>query len=248
MQVVEFLGVPGAGKSTVADALSEAVPGAVSLGDAVRDSIGRRGGDPITRVAARLTRSPSSRLWSAAYARSTDRLSALIRFASARPDFLESVLVAQRQRGGRDVRPDLVLGWIVNLMARYQLATEYGGAGWLVVDEGFAQRAVALLAAGYEQSDEPALRAYLDASPRPDVLVVVESSLNVCVARLDRRGWSERVARAKETDRQAFLEGCAQMVSLICTRSAEAGLEVISVSGEDPVTNSVSRIAATLAV
>ena len=248
MRVVEFLGVPGAGKSTIADALSEAVPGAVALGDAVRDSIRRGGDDPVTRIAARLTRSPNSRLWSAAYARSTDRLSALIRFASARPDFLEGVLVAQRERSERDIRPDLVLGWIVNLMARYQLATEHGGVAWLVVDEGFAQRAVALLAAGRDQSDEPALKAYLDASPQPDVLVVVESSLEVCAARLDRRGWSERLIGADKTARQAFLEECAQLVSLIRTRSAEGDLEVISVSGEEPVTNSVSRIAATLAV
>ena len=248
MRVVEFLGVPGAGKSTIAGALSEAVPGAVAMGDAVRDSIGSRGDDPVTRIAARLTRSPNNRLWSAAYARSTDRLSALIRFASARPDFLESVLATQKERAGRDVRPDLVLGWIVNLMARYQLATEYGGASWLVVDEGFAQRAVALLAAGYEQRDEPALRAYLYASPQPDVLVVVESSLEVCAARLDRRGWSERLIGADKAERQAFLEGCAQIVSLIRTKSADGDLEVISVSGEEPVTNLVSRIAATLAV
>jgi len=247
LRVVEFLGVPGAGKSTIADALSKTLPGAVGLDDAVRLSLGRRGDDPITRLAARMTRSPSSRLWSAAYARSTDRLSALIRFASAGPNLLESVLVAQRERAERDLRPDLVLGWILNLMARYQLATESGEASWLVVDEGFAQRAVALLAAGYEQNDEPALQAYLDASPKPDVLVVVESPLEVCRARLDQRGWSERLTGAGEADRQVFLEASARIVSEIGSTSARRNQEIIRVGGEDLVTDSVSRIAATLA-
>jgi hypothetical protein len=247
LRVVELLGVPGAGKSTLAVGVSQALPGTLMLDDAVRRSIGRRGRDPVTRLAARLTRTSSARLWSAAYARSSDRFAALIRFASSRPGALESVLAAQRARVDRDLRPDMVLGWILNLMARYQLAIEDGAASWLVVDEGFAQRAVALLTAGYEQGDEPALHAYLEAAPEPEALIIVETPIEVCAARLDQRGWPERLTGAGETQRRSFLEAASEIVSAIDSVYAARGVDVVRIAGDDSPVNSVSRIAATLA-
>lgn len=247
MRVVELLGVPGAGKSTLAAGLSQALPGALTLDEAVRRSIGRRGQDPLTRLAARLTRTSNARLWSAAYARSSDRLAALIRFASSRPAALEGVLAAQRARADRDLRPDMVLGWILNLMARYQLAIEDGAASWLVVDEGFAQRAVALLAAGYEQRDEPELHAYLETSPAPETLVIVETPLEACMARLDHKGWSARLTGTGDAQRRSFVEAAAEIVSIVGSVYPRRGVEVVRVAGDDPATDSVSRIAATLA-
>ena len=246
MRVVEFLGLPGSGKTTLAGDLPAALPGALSLNDGARISIRDGGADGVTRLAARLARSSNGRLWSMAYARSSDRPAALVRFVSERPALMESVVAAQKARADRDLRPDLVLGWVVNLMARYQLATEGAGASWLVMDEGFAQRAIALFAAGYEAGDEPAIREYLTQSPVPDTLVIVETPLEVCSNRMDRRGWSERLVEVSAGDRRRFLESAETIVSTIEDEWEACGVELLKVSGEGPPQDSISRIAATL--
>ena len=145
MRVVELLGAPGSGKTTLARQLALRLPGAIELEEAVRSSIRKRGDDSVARIAARVTRSSSSRLWKGAYSRATDRFSALARFIADKPETLEAVLAAQRHRADRDRGQDLALGWVLNLMARYQLAVEgRGSSDWVVIDEGFSQRAVAL--------------------------------------------------------------------------------------------------------
>lgn len=247
MPVVEFLGPPGSGKSTLAAQLPALVPGSRSLPEAVRSALAHRGSDAITRAVARLARSAESRMWDAAYARSTDRFSALSRFTAARPETVDAVVEAQRSRVDRDLAPEVVLDWVLNLMARYQLATEGDPGGCLVIDEGFAQRGVALFAAGFDESaDTVALQAYLEAAPRPDFLVVVETPLDVCADRLDRGAWSERLRGRSDAEKARFLESAGTLTGLIATRLEGSGARAIWVSGTTPPLDSLSLAAATL--
>lgn len=247
MHVVEFLGVSGSGKSTLAAELTHHVAGAVSLDEAVRAGIAEHGDDPVTRVAARLGRSGKGRAWDAAYARSTDRFAALARFIGENPRALEAVASIQASRAERDLEADLVLGWILNLMARYQIAGESGVSGALIVDEGFAQRGVALLAGGFVNEDFDQVAGYVEATPRPHSLIVVETPLETCAQRLDRRGWSQRLAGAGAGDRRRFLESSAALVTRIAAEEETRGSRLIWVDGTTSTPDSVSSIAATLA-
>ena len=246
MRVVEFLGAPGSGKSTIADLLPAHLEEAASLPETVRSAIARHGSDRMTRVAARLTRSAESRLWNAAYARSTDRFAALTRFTAAHRDAIDAIVSMQRERAVRDLRPDLVLDWVLNLAARYQLATEGGESGLLVIDEGFAQRGVALLAGGFEESDLSLLAPYLGSMPRPDAVVMVDTPLDVCWNRLELGGWSQRLDGVDAVGRRRFLEATLSLSSRIASDLEESGARVIWVSGTTPVSDSVVLIAATL--
>jgi broad-specificity NMP kinase len=244
---IEFLGVPGVGKTTLVSALlSRMGDRAIGLEQAVRISISDHGSDPLTRAAARLTRSPSSRLWRAAYARSSDRFSALVRFLAVRADLVESVLRIQQMREERDVRQDLALGWILNLMARYQLASE-GGSEVLVIDEGFCQRAVALFAHGFDVSlDAPLLDAYLDQIPLPELLIWTTATPEVASQRLDGRGWSERMD-AERANRDGFLAGAFEVVEMVRTRIADRGIPVIEVDGCEDTPMTVTSLTAEVA-
>ncbi|HSO50140.1 MAG TPA: hypothetical protein VLS86_06300, partial [Acidimicrobiia bacterium] len=211
-----------------------------------RLTVGAQGEDRMTRGAARLSRSSASPLWRASYARSTDRFSGLARFLGANPQTLEAVLAGQRSRADRDLRQDLVLGWVLNLMARYQLATESDEDDWLVIDEGFYQRGVALFSHGFVPLDLPLLNAYLDSIPQPEALVVVDTPLPVCEQRLERRGWSERVRHLPIEGRRSFLADAAAATKAITDRLQTSGQGLIWVDGTTPVEDSLQTVAATL--
>ena len=246
MRVVEFLGAPGSGKTTLAGELARSFPGAVDLEGAVRTSIGARGEDAMAQTAARISRSSSSRMWRAAYARSTDRFSGLTRFVGANPEFMRTILDGQHSRADRDRGQDLVLGWLLNLMARYQLAIEWARAEWLVVDEGFCQRGVALFSHGFDPSDRPHLDSYLSSMPQPDAVVVVDTPPQIAEARLESRGWSERVRDLPLEERRAFLAGAGEVTRAIADHLDTAGTPVIWVDGTTPVADSLRVVAATL--
>ncbi len=199
----------------------------------------------MARTVARLSRSSSSRLWRASYARSTDRFSALARFLEATPRTLETVLAAQRSRADRDRRQDLVLGWVLNLMARYQLATEWEGQGWLVLDEGFYQRGVALFSHGFVPEDLPLLTEYLSSVPQPDLVVAVETPLEICAARLDQRGWSERVVDLPSDQRHVFLADAFAVTRAVADHVEASPTPVKWVDGTTPIPDSLLTVAAT---
>lgn len=246
MRVVEFLGAPGSGKTTLAGELARSLPGAVDLEGAVHSAVETGGEDVIARTVARIFRSPSSRSWRAAYARSTDRFSGLTRFLIANPLVLETVLKAQEARVSRDRRQDLVLGWMLNLMARYQLATEWARADWLVIDEGFCQRGVALFSHGFDPSDQTHLDSYLSAMPRPEAVVVVDTPPQIAEERLESRGWSERVRDLPVEERRVFLAGAVEVTRAIADRLDAAGTRMIWVDGTTPIEDSLPTVTATL--
>jgi len=246
VKVVELLGPPGSGKTTLARGLARTLPGALDLDGAVHSAVGARGEDGMARTAARLSRSSSGRLWRASYARSTDRFSGLARFLGANPKTLETALAGQRARAERDTGQDLVLGWLLNLMARYQLATEWGRTEWLVVDEGFCQRGVALFSGSFVPLDRSPLNDYLDAIPRPEAVVVVETPLGVCEQRLEQRGWSERVRHLPIEERRKFLDDTAAATKSVADRLETSGNRLIWVDGTTPIEDSLPVVAATL--
>ncbi|HEY6629802.1 MAG TPA: hypothetical protein VI193_12530 [Acidimicrobiia bacterium] len=232
MRHVELLGLPGSGKSTLAKELVRNFEGAIDLETAVHTAIREHGSDDTSRRVARISGS-SGRLWKAAYARSTDRFDALARFVSGNSRLVEVVLSAQRDRSDRDRGQELVLGWVLNLMARFQLASESVTNELVVIDEGFCQRGVALFGYGFGPDDQGRLDEYLEWIPMPRTLVLVETPVDVCVERLNNRGWSERIVGLTPDVRRGFLDTSALVITAVSQRAESQGVAVIRVDGTE---------------
>jgi hypothetical protein len=242
---VEFLGVPGSGTTTLAAELARVSSSTTTLEDAVLASIRARGDDQLTRIAARFSRSGTSAIWRKALARSTDRFSALNRFLTVSPETLEAVLGAQRARTARDQGQGRSLGWILNLMAGFQLAGEHLGEDEvLMIDEGFAQRSIALCGFGFTDDDRPLLERYLRSMPQPDAVILVDTPLEVCESRLDSRGWSERVAEMDVADRRRFLDQTASVVKTVIAYLESTTTELVRVDGTAPTLTTAAPIVA----
>ncbi|MGD2101282.1 MAG: hypothetical protein PVG83_03535 [Acidimicrobiia bacterium] len=237
-----MLGPPGSAKSTIAGELLGRLPGSVDLEKAALLAIRHSGEDGVAKFVARLTRAPGNPLWKWVYARSSDRFSALTRFIDEHPKVMQRVTKTQRKRSKRDRSQDVVLGWLLNLMARYQLAVENAELfERLVIDEGFCQRAVALFGYGFDDQDMSRLTEYVEAMPTPDVVILVETPVEICERRLDSRGWSERVTELDPSGRHQFLLDSVRVVEeVVALLGAKSRL--IRVDGTKPPTEVTERL------
>jgi len=232
---VEFLGVPGSGKSTLARALTDSSGSGGrlrSLDEAARLGLGRSSRDRLTRFFARRARSAESRMWKAIYARAPDRVRAVAGFVTRWPEYVETVVGAQRRRADRDSDQERVLRWIFELGAKFQVASgALGDDDVLVIDEGFAQRAVAVFGHGWRPDEEADLARYVASMPRPDLVFVVDVPLEVCRERLDRSGWPARIAAQAAEVRNAYLEAVSDIVRLTTEMLGAVGVAVERIDG-----------------
>lgn len=239
MRVIEFLGVPGSGKSTTWAQLTELAEewphDTHDEMSAVRLGLAKRGSDPISKVAARTVGSLSDQVWKKAFARSTDRVPALVRAMTSRPQ-LASTIVDAHGAHNQTARADMVLGWMLNLLINYQIAEEsLPATDWLLLDEGFCNRVISLYAADQDRPiDEKEVRTYLSQIAQPEVLVVMSTPVPVCKQRLDKKGWTPRLKDKSEAERLMFLERSADLVGITADAIRAAGTTVIDLDGTAP--------------
>ena len=194
LAVIELIGVPGAGKTTVAGVLQDALrnSGAIPY-DVVkaarifakRTVLGRlvTGLLPGSRVSGGLW--VVYLLYSWVYAGV---------FTVRNPQLLKHLMVSQRRRPAEaDIMARKVRYWFLRLIGSYEFLVANGYPGEvLVLDEGFVHRVVQLYASEVEQPDANAIIRYLQLVPEPDAIVHVRAPLDTCVERVRLRGVWER--------------------------------------------------------
>jgi hypothetical protein len=239
MQTIEFLGIPGSGKTTVVSGVHSGLvgsgskaftlAGSVSLG--MRQGVGDRLVDPLmTHLPERLLHRYSE----SGFIRSNALLVSLIDFMAAYPRAVSAFLEGQARRADFELSTDLVIRWFLQLVARYQLASSnLGEDDVLLLDEGFCQRVVTGFAHRFSEADHEDVTAYLAAAPRPALLVRLALSTDLAAERLAGRGEPEVTKRlwGTDTDPSRFLADTAECVAYAVGAARAAGWEVLEVDG-----------------
>lgn len=235
--IVEFVGTPGAGKTTLATALVTLLE---ERGIAAADVVGAaRGHVRRTRVGRVIARSAPPRLrdlllWQAFYLLGVAHA---VRFGIERPTLVRHALRSQLRRGLPFRTRAHVLYWYVHLCGRYRFLTATSAEDEvLVLDDGFAQRAVHLFASPYDEPDARRVTIYVDLLPPPDLLIVAVAGWGECEQRVRARGIWRHARHLSGDQLSRYLQHAEQVVDVTIRRARDRGwrMSEIATEGGDP--------------
>lgn len=243
--IVEFIGVPGAGKTTLMPIVSayfkEQRYQAYSVLEAARPFAART---LPGRIIRRSVRGKLERLllWQLFYALSyTHRLS----FYRQHQDLMKSVLAYQKERPLSKTDRAHVQHWFLHQTGSYQFLKTYGQAGdVLIFDEGFIHRVVQLFASESERPNLVRVAEYLDKTPKPDLVIYPNVPCEVCEKRVYERGiWDRFMAKTQEEINRYF-NNAHTIVTFAVEQIKAKGWNVIEINnnmGNLPTSESVLR-------
>jgi Ser/Thr protein kinase RdoA (MazF antagonist) len=139
----------------------------------------------------------------------------------------------------------LILMLVLRLGVRLELAgRRLPPDHWLIVDEGWAQRAVNLFAWRDPPLPRAAIRRYLQLAPLNGAAVVIVSTPpGVARERATQRGLPMRLRGAKPARVDRFLDNAREVVTLVDGELAAIGQTVIHVDNEGALEASVTSLA-----
>jgi hypothetical protein len=232
--IIEMVGAPGAGKTTLlagieggcrAVGLTPVTVSAAARPFAARTIFGR-----LVRltVPARLERQA---LWGVFRIETGwHTLRAMI----DRPALTRHVLRSQRRRpAAADARGRRVVYWYLRTMGsrRFLLARARKGEV-IVFDEGFVHRAVQLHSSVVESPTPEQIASYVAALPRPDLVVHVDASPDVCERRVQDRGVWARLDHRSPAEIRRFVQHAHETVALVRGELDRRGWAVIAVDND----------------
>ena len=235
--IVELIGAPGAGKTTLVPAVAAHFVGlglsARTVVEAARPFARRT---PAGAAAARLAPPPLARalLWQLFYHTST---AYRLRFFARHPRLVAYVLRSQRRRPIPAEERRHASHWFFVLTGQYEFLRAHARPGeWLIYDEGFAHRAVQLHASSDETPDAGQVARYVGLLPRPDLLVAVRAPWQLCAERVYRRGLWARFRHKGRAEVERYIRHAHRVVELALEPIRAGGWTLIEVDngGADP--------------
>ena len=231
--IVEFVGTPGAGKTTLATGLvallEERGIEAANVVGAARDHVRRtRAGHLIARSTPRWL--GDFLLWQAFYLLGVAHA---IRFVGERPTLVRHALRSQLRPGLPFRTRAHVLYWFVHLCGRYRfLRATTAEHEVLVLDDGFMHRTVHLFASPFDEPDARQISTYVDLIPPPDLVVVAVAGWRECEQRVRNRGVWRHARRLTAAELSRYLEHAERVVDIATRRARERGWSLIEIATE----------------
>lgn len=243
--VVEFIGIPGSGKSSALKALRKSLrqkggTPVYSLEEAVYQGLKRSHHSGILRHVSQMLPFRFGYRLVGRFPRSLDDIFYLSfkRFLQAYPALSNFALKDYYQNANRSGNIEfLSLLWFFELFAKYQFATEELPLNECVIliDEGFCQRMTTLFGdteALALHLDDDFISQYLCSIPLPDVLIVLTTSVQQAMHRMKVRGFPIRMQAMSSDEQVRYLTKIETSIkqALECLR--QKNITIIELSNE----------------
>jgi thymidylate kinase len=240
--VIELIGTPGAGKTTLVPAIQEHLREndgiqAYTVVEASRIFASRTVvGRIVTRMAPQILH--RALLWQIFIFHSFIHR---CKFSAKHSRLVKQVLQSQLRRPqAAGVRKRRVLKWFFHLAGCYEFITSRACPfEAFVLDEGFVHRVVQMNASVVEKPDLATITAYVDLLPRPDIVIVPLAPVHVCEQRVIKRGvWRQFQDKSPE-EISIYLSNSYQVVQMTTDYLKHKGWTVIEVNnGGNDLTDS----------
>jgi thymidylate kinase len=231
--MIEFIGTPGAGKTTLSNELigllrERGINASTIIGAARDHGVRTLLGRAVAWVAPPSLRAPL--LWQVFYVLSMIHV---LGFARKHNELCRQVL---RTQLGRTVPAETkrhALFWFFQLVGRYDfLRATAGDREAIVLDDGFLHRSVQLHASHTEEPDPGRVSDYVDLLPTPDLVIYVVAGREVCERRIHRRGvWPHR-RHFSPADISRYLRNAEQVVESAVRRARARRWKVAEIVNE----------------
>ena len=252
MNHIEFMGLPGSGKSTIRSLLAESLQTGntpcLTMEQALLSCMRKRVDGYLFRCLLRVL-PPALALKYAplVFTRSALRYDCQNAFIAAHAGAVAAVLASNEFRGASSHERETLLTWFLLTGAQYQLIRDgIGDAVSVLFDEGFVQRCVSLFASFGHASppDRAFLSSFLDLVPRPDLVFFLRLDAGTCRERIlaRQRGLPGRL---KDKDREEILprlESLQGWIEGLADLAAEKGFPITSVDITGSPDESVARM------
>ena len=213
--IIEFIGTPGSGKTTLIPALEKTLAEHDLVGrtvvEASRPVVSRT---YIGKVINQLAPSSLRRqlLWQTFYWWSYLSRS---QFSDENSSLVSHVRETQSARNITGEEKEHNLSWWFNLAGNYQfLKTRLKPGEALLLDEGFSHRVVQLHASDHEEVNQENLYNYLRMIPKPDMLLFIDAPAVVCEERVYARGLWTRFENKSAEQVSRYIQNSHLVVNL----------------------------------
>jgi thymidylate kinase len=232
--IFEFLGNSGAGKSTLIPILSRFLQDngftAMSTTQAIHHYMRKTYlGRVICYLAPPTLQGPI--LWRV-FAHFIRKLY-FVGFAVRNPRLVHYVVTSQLRRPIPWQHRRLILRLFFHMTGSYRfLKSRVRPDEILILDEGFVHRATHMFVSESEQPTPQQIVAYLKLLPSSDLVIWVQTPLDVCLARIQARGLQMRLRNLKAQDVAQFMTNVEQVVNITSQHLKTAGFQVIEVQND----------------
>ncbi len=228
--IIEFIGTPGAGKTTLVPTVigyfQERGVSALTVVEAARPYARRTLAGAVVSRLAPLSLRPQL-LWQVFYYHS---LLYRIRFLVKHPRLIRQVLRSQKRRPIPAEERQHVLYWFFHLTGYYEfLAARSRSSEALILDEGFVHRVVQMNASDREEPDPAQIFAYVDLIPRPDLVIFPRAPWEVCERRIYQRGLWERFQHKSSVEVSRYVANSYLVVNTAIDYLKSKGWPIIEV-------------------
>jgi len=242
--LIEFIGSPGSGKSTLMavsiEFFRQKGANVISRWDARRLYAER---SLIGRLSSFVSRPGKERVVIRFYNYFRDRERR--KFEQTHSDLIAYVKKSLHNRPLQaGVEERRILHYYENMIMQYGVLTALQRAGdVLIFDEGFVHRVVQLNVSDVETPDPMQVKAYLELAPWPDLLVYIQAPPEVCQQRIRQRGQVSYLGTLDENRLARFLANTQTVIQLAVDHIRQKGCAVIEVdNSQDDLARAAAEI------